>query len=80
MEGPAPPPGKSDASRVASAGDTLGAGPVDHTIRPVKPARRPRLPEHLPVVEEPERSVDRLSTGQPRRGERQRIKSLILNP
>ena len=51
MEGP-PPPGKSDASRVASAGDTLGAGPVDHTIRLVKPARRPRLPEHLPVVEE----------------------------
>src|SRR6478752_5043010 len=48
-----PPPGKSDASRVAStAGDTLEAAPRDHSPTGPKPARRPRLAEHLPVVEE----------------------------
>lgn len=48
-----PPPGKSDASRVAStAGDTLEAVPKDHSAAGPKPARRPRLPEHLPIVEE----------------------------
>ena len=53
LEDPPPLPGKSDASRVAStAGDTLEASPADHTLRPAKPARRPRLPEHLPVIEE----------------------------
>ena len=50
---PPPPPGKSDASVVAStAADTLEAAPADHAIRRAKPARRPRLPEHLPVIEE----------------------------
>ncbi len=50
---PAPPPGKSDASVVAStAADTLEAAPANHTIRRPKPARQPRLPEHLPVIEE----------------------------
>ena len=52
LEGPPPPPGKPDASRVVSTGDTLEASPADHAIRPAKTARRPRLPEHLPVVEE----------------------------
>ena len=48
-----PPPGKPDASRVAStAGDTLEAVPKDHSAAGPKPARRPRLPEHLPIVEE----------------------------
>lgn len=52
MENP-PPPGKPDASRAAStAGDTLEAAPADHTPAAPKAARRPRLPEHLPVVEE----------------------------
>ena len=50
---PPPPPRKSDASDVAStAADTLEAAPADHTIRRAKPARRPRLPAHLPVIEE----------------------------
>lgn len=50
---PPPPPGKSEASDVAStAADTLEAAPADHTLRRAKPARRPRLPEHLPIVEE----------------------------
>ena len=50
---PPPPPGKGDASPAAStAGDTLEASPADHTLRPAKPARRPRLPEHLPIVGE----------------------------
>ena len=52
MEEP-PPPGKTDASRAAStAGDTLEAAPADHTPAALKAARRSRLPEHLPVVEE----------------------------
>ena len=48
-----PPPEKPDASRVAStAADTLEAVPPDHKAKGLKPARRPRLPEHLPVFEE----------------------------
>ena len=48
-----PPPGKTEASGAAStAGDTLEAVPPDHKTKGLKPARRPRLPEHLPIVEE----------------------------
>ena len=48
-----PPPGKTDASRAAStAGDTLEALPPEHKTKGLKTARRPRLPEHLPIVEE----------------------------
>ena len=73
----APPP--EDGPAAATTGDALTKSPVvpPPASRP-KPARRPRLPEHLPIIEEPERSADRLSKGQPRRGERQRIKSSIL--
>src|SRR6187397_1039361 len=49
MEGLAP--GKSEASGSARAGDTLEALPAEHTVRS-KNERQPRLPEHLPVVEE----------------------------
>ena len=47
-----PPPGKSEASGAAVNGDTLEAAPASHAPVPVRTGRRPRLPEHLPVVEE----------------------------
>jgi transposase len=50
---PSAPPGKDGASRVAfTAGDTLEAVPPEHAPASTKTARRPRLAEHLPVVEE----------------------------
>jgi transposase len=49
MEGLAP--GKSEASGSARTGDTLEALPAEHTVR-TRNERQPRLPEHLPVVEE----------------------------
>jgi transposase len=50
MEPPAGP-GKSEASSDAVTGDTLEAQPAEHPV-PSKSERPPRLPEHLPVVEE----------------------------
>jgi hypothetical protein len=49
MEGPAP--GKGEASGSARTGDTLEAPPAEHPVRAER-NRKPRLPEHLPVVEE----------------------------
>jgi transposase len=52
LQFPEEPPGKEPASPCHSAGaDTWEAPPAEHRApRPVK-ERRPRLPEHLPVVE-----------------------------
>ena len=50
-----PPPGEAPAPAAAApaTGDLLTAPPADHPVTAgPKNARRPRLPEHLPVMEE----------------------------
>ena len=53
LQFPEEAPGKEPASPCGSPGaDTWEAPPAAHRAPPAAAARRPRLPEHLPVVEE----------------------------